>query len=94
MFVLRFQFAELFGFERCAGVALHAADAPALRKVAGEAFAQQVGGYDFVVDFDHLRQVSAMMMSYNSPSVMPMHRTCLGTMLPALMPGMELISIR
>ena len=84
---------DFFRFERRSGVAFDAADALAGRYVACEALAQQVGAYDFVVYLDHLRQVSAITRSNISPSVMPMAFACLGTMLPALMPGMELISI-
>lgn len=92
--IFAFEYADLLRFERRPGIPLDAADTLALRDVAGETFAQQVCAHDFVVDFDHLRQVSAIIRSNISPSDMPMARACLGTMLPALMPGMELISIR
>ena len=63
--VLGFERCDLLDFERCAGVALDAADALAAAQIAGEALAQQVEAYDLVVDFDHgLRpRVSAMMRS-------------------------------
>ena len=61
--VFAFEDLHLVGFERRPGVAFDAADPFALRDVAGETLAQQVGAYDFVVYLDHLRQVSAMMMS-------------------------------
>jgi len=63
--VLGFERCDLLDFERCAGVALDAADALAAAQIAGEALAQQVEAYDLVVDFDHgLRpHVSAMMRS-------------------------------
>ena len=85
---------HLVGFKRCSGISLHAADALALRQIAGETFAQQVGAYDFVVDLDHLRQVSAIIRSYNSPSDSPIARACFGTMLPALIPGIEFSSMK